>query len=95
MKTTIFYYTGTGNSLWVARMLANGLENADLISISSWMKEKHPIQAGRIGLVFPDSHVGSPAPDRSALSRLSRASITNICSRWEWMPDRSPMHWSN
>ncbi|HEY8910722.1 MAG TPA: hypothetical protein VIM51_10660 [Desulfosporosinus sp.] len=30
-KTTIFYYTGTGNSLWAARVLARELGNTELM----------------------------------------------------------------
>jgi flavodoxin len=34
MDATIFYYTGTGNSLWVARTIADELGGADLIPIA-------------------------------------------------------------
>ena len=30
MKTIIFYYTGTGNSLWSARLLAEHLGNTEI-----------------------------------------------------------------
>ena len=33
MKTDLFYYTGTGNSLWTARMLAKELGDAEIIPI--------------------------------------------------------------
>ena len=35
MKTDLFYYTGTGNSLWAARMLAKEMNDAEIIPISS------------------------------------------------------------
>jgi ferredoxin len=62
MKTTIFYYSGTGNSLWAARKVASGLGKTDLISIPSWMKEKEAVPADRIGLVFPVHMWGLPPP---------------------------------
>ena len=31
MKTTIYFYTGTGNSLWTARKLAGRLDQAELV----------------------------------------------------------------
>lgn len=34
-KTTLFYYTGTGNSLWIARLLAKELGNTELVSMSN------------------------------------------------------------
>lgn len=39
MKTTIYYFSGTGNSLKIAESLADKLGNTDLISISSIIKE--------------------------------------------------------
>lgn len=40
-KTTIFYYTSTGNSLWIARALARELGNAELVSIIDRDKKQH------------------------------------------------------
>ncbi len=59
MHTTIFYYTGTGNSLWVARKLAELLGETELVPIA-----KYPeiIPQGTIGLVFPVHMWGVPAP---------------------------------
>lgn len=34
MNTSLYYYTGTGNSLWIARMLAKELGDAGIIPIS-------------------------------------------------------------
>jgi Pyruvate/2-oxoacid:ferredoxin oxidoreductase delta subunit/flavodoxin len=62
METTIFYYTGTGNSLWVARKLAEGLGNAEVVSMVKWMKKKDPVQSNVIGLVFPVHMWGVPEP---------------------------------
>jgi ferredoxin/flavodoxin len=60
METTIFYYTGTGNSLWVARKLAEGLGDAEVVSIVAWMKEKQPVQSEVVGIVFPVHMWGVP-----------------------------------
>lgn len=59
-KTTIFYYTGTGNSLWAARVLARGLGNTELISIVDWNVKKHKINSPVIGLIFPVHIWGVP-----------------------------------
>ena len=61
MKTTIYYYTGTGNSLWIARILSKLIEEAEIISISDWMKEKKPISSPSIGIIFPVHMWGVPS----------------------------------
>jgi hypothetical protein len=60
MKNTIFYYTGTGNSLWVARTLAEALGDTELISIADWGIEKRTIDSDAIGFVFPVHIWGVP-----------------------------------
>ena len=61
MKTTIYYYTGTGNSLWVARTLGKLIGEAEIISISDWMKEKKPLSSQSIGIIFPVHIWGVPS----------------------------------
>ncbi|MBW2560243.1 MAG: EFR1 family ferrodoxin [Deltaproteobacteria bacterium] len=61
MDATIFYYTGTGNSLWVARSIARELRGARLLPISGY-DEKEAINAETIGMVFPVHIWGVPAP---------------------------------
>jgi ferredoxin len=59
MKTTIFYLTGTGNSLWVARTLAQELGGAELESIADG-KGRKACDSEVIGLVFPVHIWGVP-----------------------------------
>jgi Fe-S-cluster-containing hydrogenase component 2 len=62
VSTQIFYYTGTGNSLWVARKVAEAIEDAELCSIAA-LKDRDPaITAETAGLVFPVHIWGVPAP---------------------------------
>jgi ferredoxin len=60
MKTDLFYYTGTGNSLWTVRMLAKEIDDAEIISISS--TSGGPIVSGAeaIGIIFPVHIWGLP-----------------------------------
>jgi Pyruvate/2-oxoacid:ferredoxin oxidoreductase delta subunit/flavodoxin len=53
MDTTIYYYTGTGNSLLVARTLARSLGDADVVSIAGRIEDGHPTGSTTVGLVFP------------------------------------------
>lgn len=51
-KRIIFYFTGTGNCLYIARQLAG--ENAELLSIPQMAKRgKYDFEADEIGLVYP------------------------------------------
>jgi ferredoxin/flavodoxin len=61
MSTTIFYYTGTGNSLWAARTLTDELGEAELISMPEFQAGK-AVNSGIVGLVFPVYIWGVPAP---------------------------------
>lgn len=62
MGTTIFYYTGTGNSLWVARRLTGALGITDPVSISGPGSGKETIDEEALGLIFPVYIWGVPSP---------------------------------
>ncbi len=70
---TIFYFTGTGNSLWVARTLASELGGAELKSIPDW-QGKETIDSRVIGLVFPVHIWGVP---RIVLDFIQKLKILN------------------
>jgi ferredoxin len=57
MKTNIYFYTGTGNSLWAARRIAEELGDTDLYPIS---KNNAPDKCEITGLVFPVHIWGVP-----------------------------------
>jgi ferredoxin len=61
MDATIFYYTGTGNSLWVARTIAHELGDALLVPVSE-CAERETVDSKTIGVVFPVHIWGVPAP---------------------------------
>ena len=70
MKTVIFYYTGTGNSLWSARLLAERLGDASLRP----MKSADTLAAGdaeAVGFVFPVHIWGVPVPVVQFIEKLS------------------------
>jgi flavodoxin len=60
MKTDLFYYTGTGNSLWTAKMLAKEMGDADIIPISSISENPIVTGAEAIGMIFPVHIWGLP-----------------------------------
>ena len=62
MEASIFYYTGTGNSLWVARLLAGQLGEARLASMSDLDRRNDAPDSKVLGLVFPVHAWGLPTP---------------------------------
>ena len=60
MKTDLFFYTGTGNSLWTARMLAKELGDAEIIPISRTSGDPIVSGAEAIGIIFPVHIWGLP-----------------------------------
>jgi ferredoxin len=52
MKNIIYYFSGTGNSLKLAKDLAKELDDAQLIDIAT-VKDQNKVTAKSIGIVFP------------------------------------------
>ena len=60
MGTCLFYYTGTGNSLWVAKQLSSQLKDAEMVSLNAGKTGPAKIDAKRIGIIFPVHMWGLP-----------------------------------
>lgn len=60
MLCKIFYFTASGNSLYVARRIADGLGGAELVAIPKAMERHVDANAPVIGLVFPVYAWGMP-----------------------------------
>jgi len=61
MTTTIYYFTGTGNSLSVARKIGEGLDKVEIKSIPKAMKQKDfSSKSERIGIIYPVIAWGAP-----------------------------------
>ncbi len=70
-ETAIYYYTGTGNSLWIARKIAEHTGQSDPVPMNRSKKEILHCDAERIGLVFPVHIWGLPTPVIGFIDRLS------------------------
>lgn len=74
MKNYIFYFTGTGNSLYVAKKIAEEIENTELISIANNIDKGYEIEkADRVGFVIPVYAFREPLIVEEFLKKL------NIC----------------
>ncbi|MFX1340100.1 MAG: EFR1 family ferrodoxin [Promethearchaeota archaeon] len=79
MKTTIFYYSGTGNSLKIARDISAELENSELIPIAKLWEQNIIIpQSEKIGLVFPLYFMGCPSIIFEFLTKLELNKVNYI-----------------
>ena len=79
MSTEIYYFSGTGNSLHVARELQQRIPDADLIPVVSLLdKEVIQTQAGTVGFVFPIHLTTLPIPMREFMDKLDPRSAEYI-----------------
>ena len=80
MKTVIYYFTGTGNSLAAARKICGHLGDCELVSIASLATTTGEIHAGseRVGIVCPVYYLGLPSIVTEFVNRLD-LSRTGYC----------------
>lgn len=67
MNLTIYYYTGTGNSLWTARKIAEKFTIARLVPMTM---DPHETDTGIVGFVFPVHMWGVPRRVSEFVNRL-------------------------
>ena len=60
MATALFYFSGTGNSFWVAQKLGRMLEPADVVAIPAALQSKPIAGADVVGFIFPVYMFGPP-----------------------------------
>ena len=80
MKTIIYYFTGTGNSLAAAKSICTHLGDCELVSIASLAGTSGEIQPGadRVGIVCPVYDFGLPSLVAAFIQRLN-ISRTGYC----------------
>ncbi|AGK95575.1 EFR1 family ferrodoxin [Clostridium pasteurianum] len=70
MNTTMYYFSGTGNSLKVAKDISEKLGDADIVSIPRIINEEVNLSSDCIGFVFPVYVYGLPLIVSSFIKRL-------------------------
>ncbi|MCK9592476.1 MAG: EFR1 family ferrodoxin [Methanoregula sp.] len=71
MKTTIYYFTGTGNSLAVARDLATELGDTELIPMSRVIHQPEIVaDADAVGIAFPVYFLNMPGIVREFVQKI-------------------------
>ncbi len=75
MKTTIYYFSGTGSSLAVAKQIKNGLGECTMRSISSFNEGDKIIPDEQVGFIFPNYYASIPHPVKEFIDKLDFSSI--------------------
>ena len=70
METTIYFYSGTGNSLWTAKKLSAALDNTELIPVALNGKGLIHPDSKNVGFIFPVHIWGLPSRIVDFLNRL-------------------------
>jgi len=70
MKTTLYFYTGTGNSFWTAGKLSELIKETELTSIARTDRGTINTDSENVGFIFPVHIWGIPAPVIDFLNRL-------------------------
>ncbi|WP_142414085.1 EFR1 family ferrodoxin [Hathewaya massiliensis] len=86
MANIIYYFTGTGNSYYVAKNICSSLENCKFASIEGVMKEDIDISGfEKVGIVFPLYCWGLPEIVLRFLSKIKHSEnkpyIFAVCTR--------------
>ena len=72
MKTTIYYFSGTGNSLKIAKDLCEKLEDSELIPIAKiWQMENIESKSKNVGFIFPLYWSGLPKIVHNFINKLN------------------------
>ena len=71
METTIYFFTGTGNSLKIARALAGKLKDSEIIPIAKiWQMENIDSTTEKVGFIFPLYYSGLPKIVHDFINKL-------------------------
>lgn len=67
----LYYFSGTGNTLYLAQRLADEIGNCELVSITSAMKKERINDAAeRVGIIFPVYCFGTPIIIKEFLKKI-------------------------
>lgn len=82
MKTTLYYFSGTGNSLAVAKRIGELLGDTDLVSIPAVMQQDQVLStpSGRVGIVCPVYDSGVPVMVRDFCRKLNTGKVPYVFS---------------
>jgi ferredoxin len=75
-ETTIYYYSGTGNSLHTAKEIGDRIPDSELVPILKLIKnDRIKADAVKVGFVFPIYFTSIPAPMRQFIEKLEMGGV--------------------
>ncbi|MBP1927783.1 ferredoxin [Methanolinea mesophila] len=82
MKTLLYYFTGTGNSLAVTNELCSRLGDCERVAIASVMKTSGPVipDADRVGIISPLYFLGLPSIVAEFSRRIDLSGVRYVFS---------------
>jgi ferredoxin len=94
MSTTIYWFSGTGNSLAVARAIADRTDDAALVPITATLGERRVYGEGTIGIVCPVYFYSLPLVVKEFIERLdvSKADYAFVVVTMGGMPGMAIEH---
>lgn len=80
MKTIIYYFSGTGNSLAVARSLSTAIGGCDIVPVATAIASPGAIVPGaaRVGIVNPVYFTGLPSLVAEFAARLNLSEVRHV-----------------
>ncbi len=78
MRTAIYYYSATGNSIALARKIAQGLGDAELRPMAGFRSAEFRPDAERVGMVFPVYAWGAPRTVGEFVARLESSALKYV-----------------
>lgn len=77
MSVEIFYFTGTGNSLFIARELSKILKDSKITSITKCLNSNQFVsKADSVGFIFPVHGLTIPIPVKMFFNKLKLENVT-------------------
>ena len=81
MNTTIYYFTGTGNSLKIAKLLAQRIKNSSLVPMAEFLSHNHvAVESQRVGFVHPLYFYGLPRLVREFIKKTDLGRVDYLFS---------------
>ncbi|MCF7792472.1 MAG: EFR1 family ferrodoxin [Candidatus Cloacimonetes bacterium] len=74
----IYFFTGSGNSLAIAKRVAEKLDNCELIKVTSKLDFSKPVEAEMLGFVFPVYAWGIPVLFKEFLSKIDITKVDYV-----------------
>lgn len=78
MKTILFYFSGTGNTLYIAKEIQKHVEDLELINIATAEGKKYNLENVKVGFLYPVYASGIPSIVVEFIRRVDLSKISYL-----------------